>query len=143
MSLDENKAIVRQLWANVYDRDWKALASLLTDDCWQQDMPAPDEGARGPDNIVERMRIGFDLIDRFDNEEVRIVAEGNDVVIEHRERWHFRTGEVVENRLVSVHELRDGRVSMWCDYWDIQNMISQAPQWWIEKVAEASPRDFT
>ncbi len=145
MSLEENKAAVRQLWGHVYDRKWDALAALLTPDCWHRDMPAPDRdaGARGPKNIVDRLRIGFDLIERFDHEELRIVAEDDLVVLEHRERWHFGTGEVVENRLASIHELRDGKIVKWFDYWDINNMISQAPQWWVEKVAEASPRDFT
>jgi len=145
LSLEENKAVVRQLWSAVYARKWEAVAGLLTPDCWHQDMPAPDSGtgARGPKNIVERMRIGFDLIDRFDHEERSIVAEGHRVVIEHRERWHFKTQEVVQNELVSVHELRDGQIARWSDYWDINNMISQAPQWWVEEIAAASPQDFS
>ena len=60
-------------------------------------------------------------------------------MIEHSERWHFRTKEVVENQIVSVHELRDGKISLWRDYWDINSMLSQAPEWWVEAIANQSP----
>lgn len=131
------------MWRCVYDREWDTLRGLLADDCLFEDMPAPDTGARGPQNIVERLRIGFDLIDRFEHFVLRVVAEDNSVIVEHRERWHFKTGEVVENDLISVHEVTDGKISLWRDYWDINSMISDAPQWWIEAVASQSPRDFS
>ena len=145
MTLEDNKAVVQKLWLAVYGRDWEGLAAVLTDDCWHQDVPAPDAnaGARGAQNIVDRMRIGFDLSDRFEHEVKSLVAEGDFVVVEHVERWHFHTREIVENKLLTIHELRDGKVARWSDYWDIQSMISQAPQWWIEKIAEASPQDFS
>lgn len=142
-SLEDNKALIRMMWSCVYARDWQALTALLSEDCWHDDVPAPDPGVRGAKNIVGRLRIGFDLIERFDHEEVRMVAEGNQVAFEHRERWYFETGEQVENQLVSIHEVRDGKVTLWLDYWDINNMFSNAPQWWVEKVAEESPGDFT
>ncbi len=143
MTLDQNKRIVTQLWNHLYSRSWDELKLLLSDDCWHEDVSAPDPGARGPDNIIERVRIGFDHIERFEHDVLCIVADGNHVVVEHVERWYFKTREVVENRLVSIHEVTDGKISLWRDYWDISAMIAQAPQWWVEMVAEASPRDFT
>ncbi len=142
MSTSQNKQAVLRMWDCLYSREWNGLKAELTKDCWFEDIPAPDAGARGPDNIVERLRIGFDLIQRLEHEVLRIAAEDDTVFVEHRERWHFETGEVVENRLASVHELVDGKVSRWHDYWDINSMLSSAPQWWIEAIAAESPRDF-
>lgn len=139
----QSKELVLRMWSCVYARDWDNLRQLIADGCEFEDMPAPDSGAVGPDNIVERLRIGFDLIERFEHHVFRIVAEDRSVIVEHRERWHFKTGETVENHLVSVHEVSGGKVSLWRDYWDINSMISNAPQWWIEAVAAESPRDFT
>lgn len=138
-----NKELVLRMWTCVYGRDWKTLRSLLAENCAFEDMPAPDPGAHGPDNIVERLRIGFDLIERFEHDVFRIVAEDTSVIVEHRERWHFKTGEMVENHLVSIHEVTNHKISLWRDYWDINSMISNAPQWWIEAVAAESPRDFS
>ena len=138
-----NKEIVLRMWSHVYLREWDELRDILAPGCKFEDMPAPDAGAVGPENIVARLRIGFDLIDRFEHSVFRVVAEDTAVIVEHRERWHFKTGEIVENHLVSVHEIADGKISLWRDYWDINGMISKAPQWWIEAVAIESPRDFS
>ncbi len=141
--LIQNKKTVLQMWSHVYAREWDALRNILAPECKHKDMPAPDAGAIGPDNIVSRLRIGFDLIERFEHTVSRVVAEDDAIIVEHRERWHFKTGEVVENHLVSVHEVSDGKISLWRDYWDINGMLSNAPQWWIEAVANESPRDFS
>jgi ketosteroid isomerase-like protein len=63
------------------------------------------------------------------------VAEGDDVVVEHTERWHFETGESVTNHFVTVHVVRDGRIALWRDYWDLGTLMAQAPKWWIERLA--------
>lgn len=139
----QNKELVLRMWSHVYAREWDSLRNVLSEGCKFEDMPAPDAGAHGPKNIVERLRIGFDLIDSFEHKVFRVVAEDNSVIVEHRERWHFKTGETVENHLVSVHEVSGDKISLWRDYWDINAMISNAPQWWIEAVANESPRDFS
>jgi limonene-1,2-epoxide hydrolase len=130
--LIQNKEIVLRMWSHVYAREWDDLRNILAPECKHKDMPAPDAGAIGPDNIVARLRIGFDLIERFEHTVSRVVAEDNAIIV-----------EVVENHLVSVHEVSDDKVSLWRDYWDINGMLSNAPQWWIEAVANESPRDFS
>ena len=37
---------------------------------------------------------------------------------------------------VSVHELRDGAIVRWWDYWDLQTLMGAAPAWWIEHMAQ-------
>ena len=53
------------------------------------------------------------------------------------------TGEIVENPFVTIHEVRNGKVSLWRDYWDLGKLMAQAPQWWIEKLASHSAADFS
>jgi limonene-1,2-epoxide hydrolase len=141
--LIQNKQTALRMWSHVYSREWDALRDILAPECKHKDMPSPDAGAIGPDDIVARLRIGFDLIERFEHTVSRVVAEEETVIVEHRERWHFETGEVVENHLVSVHEVSADKISLWRDYWDINGMLSSAPQWWIEAVANESPLDFS
>jgi len=38
--------------------------------------------------------------------------------------------------VTSVHELRDGKITRWTDYWDMALLVSSAPQWWFEHVME-------
>jgi limonene-1,2-epoxide hydrolase len=143
MSEDNAKACVGRLWSALYEKDWEGVRAELADDCFYEDVPAPDPGAHGPENVVRRLRIGLDHVARFEHEIHRTVAEGDSVLIEHTETWHFETGEKVVNPFVTVHEVKDGRVRLWRDYWDLQTMMNQAPQWWIEAIAKASEEDFS
>ena len=137
-----NKAIVRKLWATLYTKNWEALEQLFSDDAFYEDVPAPDPGARGPKNIVMRLRIGLDPIARFEHHEHRIVAEADSVIVEHTEVWHFHTGEVMRNPFVTVHEVKDGKISLWRDYWDITTMMNSVPKWWIEQIMKRRAEEF-
>jgi ketosteroid isomerase-like protein len=143
VSVAENKRILSRLWNCLYEKDWEGLKACLTDDCFYEDVPAPDAGAKGPDNIVKRLRIGLDHVSRFEHDIHRVVGEADSVLIEHTETWHFETGEKVVNAFVTVHELRDGKVALWRDYWDLGTLMAQAPKWWIEAIAKNSAADFS
>jgi limonene-1,2-epoxide hydrolase len=138
-----NREIVHALWNALYRKDWAGVAARIDEHGLYEDVPAPDAGAVGPENVVKRLRLGLDPVQRFEHEIHRVVAEGDSVVIEHTETWHFETGEKIVNDFVTIHELRDGKVTLWRDYWDLNTMMSQAPKWWIERLAQFSEADFT
>jgi limonene-1,2-epoxide hydrolase len=142
MDLEANKRVVEALWRTLYTKDWDALGELLHDDVFYEDVPTPDPGARGRANVIRRLRIGLDPIERFEHHCHRIVAEGSSVVLEHTEVWHFHTGEVVRNPFATVHELEHGRIRLWRDYWDLNTLTSGVPKWWLEHVAKFSEQDF-
>ena len=143
MAETENKEIVARMWECLYRKDWDGVARLIADDGHYEDVPAPDAGATGPQNVVRRLRIGLEPVARFEHDIHRVVAEGDSVIVEHTETWHFDTGERLVNQFVTVHEVRGGKITLWRDYWDLNTMMSQAPQWWIERLASFSERDFT
>ncbi len=62
------------------------------------------------------------------------MADGDVVVTEHAETWHWSTGEEVTLPFVSVQELRAGTIIRWWDYWDLQTLMDAAPAWWIEHI---------
>jgi ketosteroid isomerase-like protein len=142
MSVSRNKEVVARMWDALYRKDWEALRACLAPSCHYEDVPAPDPGATGPDNVVKRLRIGLDHVMRFDHEVHRTVAEGDSVLVEHTETWHFDTGEQVVNHFVTVHELEDGRITLWRDYWDLGILMRQAPKWWIEAIARVGADAF-
>jgi len=142
MDLEANKRVVERLWATLYTKDWEALGALLHEEVFYEDVPAPDAGAHGRENAIRRLRIGLDPIQRFEHHFHRIVAEGQCVVLEHTEVWHFHTGEVARNPFVTIHEVVDGRIKLWRDYWDLNTLMSAVPKWWLEHVAKFSEQDF-
>jgi limonene-1,2-epoxide hydrolase len=137
MTGDQNKEIVRGLWNALYRRDWDAIAGFFDARSEYTDVPSPaDDVARGPALIVARLRLGLERISGYEHDLRLMVAEGDTVVTEHTETWHWHTGEQVTLPFVSVHELRDGTIVRWWDYWDLQTLMGAAPDWWIEHVAQ-------
>ena len=143
MSEAENKRVVAAMWECLYRKDWDGVAARIAPDGHYEDVPTPDPGATGPDNIVKRLKIGLEPVVRFEHDIHRTVAEGDSVLIEHTETWHFETGEKVANHFVTVHEVKDGRITLWRDYWDLGALMAQAPKWWIERLAQFGDADFS
>ncbi|MGA9494007.1 MAG: nuclear transport factor 2 family protein [Mycobacterium sp.] len=135
MSVDE---AVRGLWRALSSRDWGAVTTFLSPDCVYVDMPVgPTLAARGPDNIVKRLKVGLEPLAGYENHDGVLVSNGSDVLYEHSETWRWTTGETAVLQFVSVHRVDDGKVSLWKDYWDMGGMTAQAPPTWLEDLATA------
>lgn len=143
MSVEDNKRVVAELWACLYRKDFAGVGACMAPNGLYEDVPAPDRGARGPANVIKRLRVGLEPVERFEHEVHRVVAEGDTVVVEHTEIWHFETGEKVTNHFVTVHEVRDGKVELWRDYWDLGTLMAQAPKWWIERIAKHTEAEWS
>lgn len=109
MGVEENRDVVEQLWRALYRRDFDAVGAHFHADGTYTDVPTPpDDVAVGPTQIAARLELGLGPLDRIDHDIGCIVAEGDRVVTEHVETWHWPTGESVPLPFVSVHELREG-----------------------------------
>jgi limonene-1,2-epoxide hydrolase len=130
-----NKERVTEFWATLYERDWEAIAGFFGPESEYTDVPSPeDDVARGPELIVARLRLGLEPIAGYEHHLRLMVAEGDTVVTEHAETWRWHTGEEVTLPFVSVHELDQGTIRRWWDYWDLQTLMNAAPAWWIEHI---------
>jgi limonene-1,2-epoxide hydrolase len=120
-------------------RDYDGIAEWVTDDCVYFDVPlGPAFAARGPADIAKRLRVGWGELAAYENHDgLLLSSESGDVMYEHSETWTFASGEVLELPFVSVHRVRDGRVSLWKDYWDQNALYSVAPAAWVEGLAGA------
>ena len=132
-----NKERVLAFWDTLYRRDWDAVAAFFTDESEYTDVPSPaDDVAHGPALIVARLRLGLERISGYEHDMRLMVAEGDTVVTEHSETWHWHTGEQVTLPFVSVQQLRGGQIVRWWDYWDLSTLMNAAPAWWIEDIAQ-------
>ncbi len=143
MNTDETRSAVTTLWDCLYRKDWEGVAACIADDGLYQDVPAPDRGAVGPANVVRRLRVGLDPVSRFEHELHRMVIGGDTAMLEHTETWHFETGEKIVNPFVTVHVVREGRIALWRDYWDLGKLMAQAPKWWIEHLARHAESEWS
>ncbi|AZG44631.1 nuclear transport factor 2 family protein [Gordonia insulae] len=130
--------IVRGLWAALARRDWDAVTPFLADDCIYVDVPfGPTLAARGPVDIVKRIKVGFEPLTAYANHDGLLVSTGDDVIYEHSETWEWPTGEVAVLPFVTVHRIRDGQIILWKDYWDSATLIQNAPPTWMSDLASA------
>jgi limonene-1,2-epoxide hydrolase len=137
-SAEENLALIRRFWDDLYRRDFDKVGAYFAEDGRYQDVPAPDAGAVGPRAVAARLRVGLEPIERYVHHLHRMVADADTVMTEHTEDWFWHTGESVSLPFVSVHVLRDGRITLWRDYWDLNTLMTAAPQWWKEHILRAA-----
>ena len=139
-SRDELVALVETFWNTLYvERDLDAIGAMFTDDGFYTDVPIDDGGATGPRQIAARLRIGFGPVKSFDHVIHRIVVDGDTVVTEHAETWHFDDEVSVTLPFVSVQEIRDGKFTLWRDYSNMNTLLDNAPAWWIEHIMSQPP----
>ncbi|OBK20908.1 nuclear transport factor 2 family protein [Mycobacterium asiaticum] len=127
--------VVIGLWQALSRRDWDAVKSFLSDDCLYVDMPVPALAARGPDDIVTRLKIGLESLAAYENHDGVLVSNDSDVIYEHSETWTFQTGEKGVLRFVTVHKVLDGKITVWKDYWDFNSLVAFAPPNHFENLA--------
>jgi limonene-1,2-epoxide hydrolase len=133
----DNLEIVRRFWQTMYARDWDGVKEYFAPEGEYTDVPSPaDDVARGPDAIAARLELGLGPLEAIIHHPARDAADGNIVMTEHAEEWHWPTGEQVVLPFLSVHELRDGLIVRWWDYWDMNTLMGAAPQWWIEHIMQ-------
>jgi limonene-1,2-epoxide hydrolase len=126
------------LWQALSRRDWDAVKTFLSADCIYVDMPVgPTLAARGPDDIVKRLKVGLEPLAGYENHDGLLVCTGADVMYEHSETWRWSSGETAVLRFVSVHRVDDGKVTLWKDYWDMNSLVNQAPSGWLETLSKA------
>lgn len=132
------EATVLGLWRALSRRDWAAVQTFLADDCIYADMPVgPTVAARGPEDIVKRLKVGLEPLTGYENHDGLLVSDGPDVMYEHSETWHWATGETALLRFVTVHQVIDGKVTLWKDYWDMAGLTNFAPPTWLENLSAA------
>ena len=134
---------VLNLWRALAKRDWEAVKAVVSDDCIFIDMSlGPTVAARGPDNIVKRLKVGLENenLANYANHDVLVLTNGVDAMYEHLETFTSTNGETASNPIVSVHKVSDGKVSQWKDYWDL-NAIANTM--WFQSGAASGDFSWT
>lgn len=130
------------MWDALSDRDWERMKTFLAEDCIYVDMPiGPTAAARGPEDIVKRLKVGLAPLAGYENHDGILVSNGRDAIYEHSETWRWTTGESAVLQFVTVHRVEDrpgGRkITLWKDYWDFGGLLNHAPADWMEQLAKA------
>ncbi|WP_255485849.1 nuclear transport factor 2 family protein [Mycobacteroides sp. LB1] len=131
-------SVVLGMWLALSDRNWEAVKTFLDEDCIYLDVPVgPAAAARGPEDIVKRLKIGLGPLKGYENHDGLLLADGQDVMYEHSETWTWSTGERAVLPFTTVHRVVDGKITLWKDYWDMGALTNFAPASWMTDFARA------
>ena len=132
------ESTVLGMWRALSARDWETLKTFLAEDCIYVDMPVgPAAAARGPEDIVKRLKVGLEPLAGYENHDGLLVSNGVDAMYEHSETWNWVSGETAVLQFVTVHKVVDGKIALWKDYWDFNGLVAHAPPDWMEQLAKA------
>ena len=126
------------MWHALSDRDWEKLKAFIADDCIYVDMPVGlAAAARGPEDIVKRLKVGLESLSGYENHDGVLVSNGVAAMYEQSETWNWATGESTVLQFVTVHKVRGDKITLWKDYWDFGGLLNHAPADWMEQLAAA------
>ncbi len=116
--------VVHAFMAAAEKRDYDAAMELLSDDIEYQNMPLPP--VHGKAAVRETLEALLALC--TDSEWVvhRELASGDLVMNERTDRFEMG-GKWVDLPVAGVFELRDGRIALWRDYFDLPTIMNEMP----------------
>jgi len=107
-------------------KDYESGTSMVSDDC-EYTNPAPFGTVHGPAGIRGVLEPFFSPT--LENQFVwkHTAVEGATVFVERVDRHHLPDGWV-ELPVTGVFEVRDGRITIWRDYFDVTTILGVWPQ---------------
>ncbi|HJP64746.1 MAG TPA: limonene-1,2-epoxide hydrolase family protein [Actinomycetota bacterium] len=125
MSASDPAAVVQSFIHAVEQRRFDDAFELVTNDFVYDNVPLPTlEGVAAARVWLEGF-LGF--LDETEWVLHRVLVDGDVVVTERTDR--FRMGDRwVELPVAGVWELRDGKIALWRDYFDVQTAAQQWPE---------------
>ena len=106
-------------------RDIEALIAVLTDDIVYENVPM---GVMNGHAEVRAMLEGFlGGAERVAWEVLEQVEQGDTVMNERVDRFWLAGGHAIELRVAGVFKIRDGKVAVWRDYFDLAEFNTQMP----------------
>ena len=132
--MSKNEGRLRQLFVDLERLDFAAVAAHCSDDCVYEDVPYEAATVTGPGAIRAKLEMGLGMLERLPTT-IHELLEGDDtIMIERTEVWHHSTGERATLRVAAVFKFRDGKITLWRDYWDAPTLFSQQPASWLPDV---------
>jgi limonene-1,2-epoxide hydrolase len=142
MTDSESITIVRRLFDAIYRLDFDAAAECFTEDGSYHDLPIPTDPTVGKDAI--RRKLGFMTaggVEAMSYEIHHLVGDGDVVLCERSETWHFPSGARPTLRVMCTIETRDGLIAEWREYWNHAELMGAMPPEFFAGVAAAMQED--
>ncbi len=132
--MSANADRLRQLFVDLEHLDFAAVAAHCAADCAYDDVPFEAATAIGPEAIRAKLEMGLGTLERLPTTIHELVESGDTILVERTEVWHHKTGERATLRVAAVFKFRDGKLTLWRDYWDSPTLFAQQPDHWLPEI---------
>ena len=113
---------VRAFMAAAEKRDYDAALEFLSDDIEYQNMPLPP--VFGKPAVLETLEFLLSMCTGSEWVVHRELTDGNVVMNERTDRFELN-GEWADLPVAGVFEIRDGKIALWRDYFDLPTITSK------------------
>jgi limonene-1,2-epoxide hydrolase len=103
-------------------RDYETAFGLITDDIEYHNMPLPP--VYGPQGVKDTLEMLLSTCQGFEVIVHHEVANGDIVMNERTDRF-LHNGQWAELPVAGVFVVRDGRIAVWHDYFDLDTIMKQ------------------
>jgi limonene-1,2-epoxide hydrolase len=118
----KNEELIRGFCAAWQGRDIEELVGFFSPDAVYHNMPMPP--VRGHDGIRKAFHFFVPPAQSIEFEVLNIASTGSVVFTERIDRF-LMGGKKVELPVAGVFEVRDGKIAVWRDYFDLQTWTRQ------------------
>ena len=124
-SLRSNFVVVRTFMDAIEKRDYDTALRFVSDDCEYTNLPLAT--VRGPSGVRAVLEPFFAPTLENEFRVLRAACEGPLVFTERLDR-HRLEGGWVELPVTGVFEVRDGRITVWREYFDAATLLGKWPR---------------
>ncbi len=118
-------SLVNQFIRLIEAKDLDGAVALVTDDCEYDNVPM--RKVFGPEAIKNGLGAFLSPATRVEWKIVREAESGNVVFNERVDEFDLPTGNI-SIPVTGVFEIRDGKIALWRDYFDMQTFVNQMPK---------------
>jgi len=133
--MSDNKEIIHQFFDALDRLDLDAITAFFTEDGIYHDLPVPTDPTVGHEGIRKKLGLVANAVDRLEIQLASVIAEGDTVMSERVEIWHFPTGETPRLPVMSTFDMKDGKIVAWREYWDLNTLMGQLPSDYLEALS--------
>jgi limonene-1,2-epoxide hydrolase len=122
MSTEKPIDLIRRFCASVVDLDLDTFGEFFTDDAVYHNIPVdPVVGVDAIKSTIAGFTVG---VEKLEFKVHHIVADAN-VVLTERTDIFVLPNKTIELPVMGTFEVRDGKISAWRDYFDLNQFMSQ------------------
>jgi limonene-1,2-epoxide hydrolase len=116
--------IVRRFCAAWADGDLDALMAFVADDAVYHNIPI--DPVTGKDAIRATLAGFTQGVDKIEFRVLNLASDGDVVLTERVDVFHL-PGTTIQLPVMGTFEVRDGKITAWRDYFDLNQFMSQMP----------------